>query len=126
MKRFAGHAQPLRCSRQRKNSGASRRQEVAREVEQLPARHLQRPAQDEASGLGATEMAVRSAMHHAGGVALTELLQFAAPASGQRTLPCSCDHQASYRDLRSKPVLSTVGQVKVSRFYYLCSHCHSG
>ena len=74
----------------------------------------------------ANEMAVRSAMHHAGAVALTELLQFAAPVSDQRTLPCACGHQACYRELRSKPVLTVVGHVKVSRPYYLCSHCHPG
>jgi len=76
--------------------------------------------------LEANEMAVRSAMHHAGAVALTELLQFAAPVSDQRTLPCACGHQACYRELRSKPVLTVVGHVKVSRPYYLCSHCHTG
>ena len=69
---------------------------------------------------------MRSAMHQAGASALTELLQFAAPDAGQRTVPCSCGHQAHYRELRSKPVLTAVGKVEVSRPYYLCSHCHSG
>ena len=71
-------------------------------------------------------MAVRSAMHHAGAVALRELLQFPAPATEQHTLPCACGQQASYRELRSKPVLTAVGSVKVSRPYYLCPHCHVG
>ena len=71
-------------------------------------------------------MAVRSAMHHAGATALSELLQFPAPAAEQRTLPCACGHRAHYRELRSKPVLTAVGSVKVSRPYYLCSHCHAG
>ena len=74
----------------------------------------------------AIEMAVRSAMHHAGAVALTELLQLAVPDADQRTIPCSCGQQAGYRELRSKPVLTVVGQVKVLRPYYLCSHCHTG
>jgi hypothetical protein len=76
--------------------------------------------------LEAIEMAVRSAMHRAGAAALTELLQFPAPAADQRTIPCSCGHQAQYRELRSKPVLTAVGKVKISRPYYLCSHCHTG
>jgi hypothetical protein len=76
--------------------------------------------------LEAIEMAVRSAMHHAGATALSELLQFPAPATEQRTLPCACGHRAHYRELRSKPVLTAVGSVKVSRPYYLCSHCHTG
>jgi len=76
--------------------------------------------------LEAIEMAVRSAMHHAGATALTELLQFPVPAANQRTLPCSCGRQASYREIRSKPVLTAVGPVNVSRPYYLCPHCHNG
>ncbi len=71
-------------------------------------------------------MAVRSAMHHAGAAALTELLRFPSPAADQRTIPCSCGHQAHYRELRCKPVLTAVGKVKISRPYYLCSHCHTG
>jgi hypothetical protein len=76
--------------------------------------------------LEAIEMAVRSAMHHAGATALTELLQFPTPAAGQRPLPCPCGHHAFYRELRCKPVLTAVGPVIVSRPYYLCPHCHTG
>jgi hypothetical protein len=76
--------------------------------------------------LEAIEMAVRTAMHQAGASALTELLRFPVPARGQRTLPCSCGHQAHYRELRSKPVLTAVGEVEVSRPYYLCPYCHTG
>jgi hypothetical protein len=76
--------------------------------------------------LEAIEMAVRSAMHQAGAAALAELLQFPVPDDDQRRLPCSCGHQAHYRELRSKPVLTAVGEVSVSRPYYLCPHCHSG
>lgn len=72
------------------------------------------------------EMAVRSAMHQAGAAALSELLQFAVPGADQRSVPCSCGQQAHYRELRSKPVLTAVGKVEVSRPYYLCSHCHAG
>lgn len=71
-------------------------------------------------------MVVRSAMHHAGATALSELLQFPVPATEQRTLPCACGHRAHYRELRSKPVLTAVGRVEVSRPYYLCPHCHAG
>lgn len=76
--------------------------------------------------LEAIESAVRSAMHRAGAAALSELLQFPAPASEQRSLLCSCGHQAHYRELRTKPVLTAVGTVNVSRPYYLCPHCHVG
>lgn len=76
--------------------------------------------------LEAIEMLVRSVMHQAGAAALTRLLEFAAPASEQRTIACSCGHQAHYREQRSKPILTAVGKVEVSRPYYLCPHCHTG
>lgn len=76
--------------------------------------------------LEAVEMAVRSAMHRAGAAALTELLDFPAPAKTHPTVACPCGQAASYRELRSKPVLTAVGPVQVSRPYYLCPHCHTG
>jgi hypothetical protein len=65
-------------------------------------------------------------MHHAGATALSELLQFSAPAVEQRSIPCVCGHQARYEELRCKPVLTAVGEITVSRPYYLCTHCHQG
>jgi hypothetical protein len=76
--------------------------------------------------LEATEMALRSARHHAGATALSQLLQFPVPASAQRSIPGSCGHPAGYQELRSKPVLTAVGEVTISRPYYLCAHCHRG
>ena len=72
------------------------------------------------------EGVVRSAMHRAGAAALTQLLQFPVPAPEQRRRPCPCGQQAVYRELRPKPVLTAVGEVTVSRPYYLCPHCHQG
>ena len=71
-------------------------------------------------------MAVRTAMHHAGAAVLTKLLQLPAPDADQRNIPCACGHQARYRELRSKSILSVVGNVEISRPYYLCPHCHVG
>lgn len=65
-------------------------------------------------------------MHHAGAAALSELLQFPAPAPNHYSVPCRCGQQARYREIRSKPVLTAVGRVEVSRPYYLCPHCHTG
>jgi hypothetical protein len=76
--------------------------------------------------LEAVEMAVRSAMHQAGAAALGELLRFPPPPADQRTHPCICGQQAHYKDLRSKPILTAVGKLEVSRPYYLCPHCHTG
>ena len=76
--------------------------------------------------LEALETAVRAAMHRVGAAALSELLQFPAPAYEQRIIPCGCGHQAHYRELRAKTVLTVVGATNVSRPYYLCPHCHIG
>jgi hypothetical protein len=76
--------------------------------------------------LEATEMALRSALHRAGAAALSQLLQFPAPSEEGRTLACPCGQQASYREQRSKPVLTAVGPVEVLRPYYLCAHCGVG
>jgi len=76
--------------------------------------------------LEAMEMAVRSAMHRAGAAALSELLEFPAPANSARTLACPCGQPAPYRELRSKPLLTAGGKVQVSRPYFLGSHCHTG
>jgi len=76
--------------------------------------------------LEAVESALRAALHQAGAAALNELLQFEAPAAHQRQLPCSCGHRAQYQEIRSKPLFTIVGPVRLSRPYYLCSRCHVG
>ena len=101
-------------------------QEVTHEVEQFLRVVFQGHRKTGHLDLEAIETAIRSAMHRAGAAALTELLQFPAPAAEQRSIPCACGHQAHYRDLRDKPVLTVVGMVSISRPYYLCPHCHTG
>jgi len=76
--------------------------------------------------LEAIEMAMRSAMHQAGAAALSELLQFDAPAPEQRQLPCACGHMAHYVELRPKTMLTAVGEAECLRPYFLCDDCHRG
>ena len=76
--------------------------------------------------LEATEMAVRSALHRAGAAALSQLLQFPAPSDEPRTVACPCGQPAHYHQLRTKPMLTVVGPVEVSRPYYWCPDCHTG
>jgi hypothetical protein len=99
---------------------------VAREVEHLLQVIFQGQRKSGRLDLEAIEMAVRSAMHRAGAAALSELLHFPAPANPHHTVACPCGQQATYRELRSKPLLTVVGRVQISRPYYLCPHCHSG
>ena len=76
--------------------------------------------------LEAVEMGFRTALHQAGAAALSHLLQFPEPARDQREIPCRCGHQACYRELRSRALLTVLGEVKLVRPWYLCPHCHQG
>src|SRR5208337_5102458 len=124
--RIAPWSQRVAAGASRKKTAAAIHQEVAREINQLLGRIFAQRHKDGRTDLEAIETAVRSALHQAGAAALTELLQFPAPATNPRTLPCSCGQSAHYGGLRSKPVLTVVGRVEVSRPYYGCPNCHVG
>jgi Uncharacterised protein family (UPF0236) len=99
---------------------------VAREVNQLLGRVFAQRRKDGRTDLEAVESALRAALHQAGAAALSELLQFEAPSADQRQWPCPCGQHAQYQEIRSKPVLTIVGPIRLSRPYYLCSQCHIG
>jgi hypothetical protein len=109
-----------------KKTAARIHQEITREVNQLLSRIFAERGNHGLTDLEAVENALRVVLHQAGAAALSELLQFDVPAPDQRQLPCPCGHHAQYRELRSKLVLTVVGQAQVSRPYYLCPHCHQG
>ena len=71
-------------------------------------------------------MGLRAALHQAGAAALTELLQLPEPAAGQRSVACPCGGQAHYRELRSRRLLTALGEVELTRPWYLCPRCHHG
>jgi hypothetical protein len=70
-------------------------------------------------------MAFRAALHQAGAAALSQLLQFPEPAADQRIIPCPCGGQARYRELRSRRILTALGEVELTRPWYLCPRCHN-
>jgi len=74
----------------------------------------------------AVEMGFRAALHQAGAAALSHLLRFPKPAIEQRDIPCPCGHQAHYRELRSRRLLTALGEVELVRPWYLCPNCHNG
>ena len=65
-------------------------------------------------------------MHRAGASALSQLLRGDPPGADQREVPCPCGHKARYRELRTRHVLTAVGEVEKLRAWYLCPHCHNG
>jgi hypothetical protein len=72
------------------------------------------------------ETSLRAALHQAGAAALTQILQFEAPAPEEHRLPCRCGHHAQVQEVRSKPLLTVVGPARLSRPYYWCSQCGTG
>jgi hypothetical protein len=76
--------------------------------------------------LEAVEMALRSSLHQVGAVALGQWLQCRPPGPDERQQPCPCGQLALYRELRSRRILTALGEVEIRRPYYLCPHCHQG
>jgi Uncharacterised protein family (UPF0236) len=76
--------------------------------------------------LEALETGFRTALHQAGAAALTQLLRFPEPAPEQRAIACACGQQARYRELRSRRILTAVGEAELTRPWYLCPSCHNG
>ncbi len=69
---------------------------------------------------------MRAAMHRAGAAALSQLLRCEPPGPEQREIPCACGQKARYREMRSRRVLTAVGEVEFLRPWHLCPHCHNG
>ena len=69
---------------------------------------------------------MRAAMHQAGAAALSRLLRCEPPGPDQREIPCPCGRRARYREMRSRRVLTAVGEVEFLRPWYLCPQCHDG
>jgi len=57
---------------------------------------------------------------------LGQLLQRDPPGPNDREVPCPCGHQARYREMRARHVLTAVGEVELLRPWYLCPNCHNG
>jgi len=71
-------------------------------------------------------MAMRAAMHRAGATALSQLLRTDPPGLDKREIACPCGQKARYREMRSRRVLTAVGEVELLRPWYLCRKCHHG
>lgn len=101
-------------------------QEVAYEVSRLLHLVFQERRKNSGLDLEAMEMAMRSALHQVGAVALGQLLQCDPPSPDQRKQACPCGQTAPYRELRPRRILTALGEVELLRPYYLCPHCHHG
>jgi hypothetical protein len=109
-----------------KKTLATIQQEVAYEVSRLLHLVFQERHKNRGLDLEAVEMALRSAMHQVGAVALGQLLRCDPPSLHQRKQACPCGQTALYRELRARRILTALGEVELLRPYYLCPHCHHG
>jgi len=121
-----GRVRSRTLSRQRKKNGRSDPPGNRARSRTTFARHLRRSPQSGTS---------RPGSHRSGGAfdeasgrssRSDSTLAIPSPAAERRTVACPCGRQAPYRELRSKPVLTALGRVEVSRPYYLCAHCRTG
>lgn len=101
-------------------------QEIAREINLLLQRLFHERHQSHPTDLEALEMAVRTTLLQAGTAVLSQLLRYEAPPAEQRKLPCPCGQTAVYRELRSRNLLTVVGETTLTRPWYLCPSCHQG
>jgi hypothetical protein len=98
--------------------------EFAREVTTLLCRTFAERKQTVDLDLEEVVMAFRAAVHQAGAAVLGQLLQFPEPAAGQPTIPYPCGSKAHYCGLRSRPILTPLGEVELARpWYRWCRRC---
>jgi hypothetical protein len=60
-------------------------------------------------------MAMRAARHRAGATALNQLLRADPPGPDRREIACRCGQKARYREMRSRRVLTAVGEAELLR-----------
>jgi len=80
----------------------------------------------EDSQLRDLERATIVAMRRVGRQFLRLLIEAARPAEPAETVPCACGETANYVREREGTVITFMGQIEVTRAYYLCGACRSG
>jgi hypothetical protein len=86
------------------------RREVEGEVSSLVRLVFQEQRKTGRLDLEAVEMALRAALHQAGAALLSQLLRSDLPGPDQREVACACGQKARSREMRSRSVLTAVGQ----------------
>jgi len=80
----------------------------------------------EGTDLRDLETATVAAMKQVGQRFLRLLIEACQPTEPAETIPCRCGGTAAYVRHREGTVITLVGQIRVSRAYYLCNRCHEG
>jgi len=83
-------------------------------------------AQREETELRDLEKVTQEAMKQVGQRFLQLLVEVCRPEERPATIPCRCGGTAEFERHREGTGLTTVGQIAVTRAYYLCAECHEG
>lgn len=111
------------------NISGKRQEAFVGEISELAgqlARKLSDWAKSEQRPLLDMEQAALQALHELGSHLLAGLCQLAVAAYPDPQVRCSCGQSAPYERLRQAHVPTLLGQITVTRPYYLCPSCHHG
>ena len=76
--------------------------------------------------LEATEIYIRSSMHHIGSLMLEKILNSDNGDFQGKSIPCEKGHTFEFKDYRDKKLLTVLGSVTVKRAYYYDKDCQKG
>lgn len=76
--------------------------------------------------LEATEIYIRSSMHHIGSLMLEKILNSDNGDFQGKSMPCEKGHTFEFKDYRDKKLLTVLGSVTVKRAYYYDKDCQKG
>jgi hypothetical protein len=90
------------------------------------ARQLSEWAASERHTLAEMEQTTLKTLHELGNALLTGLCHLYVAPYPEQHLPCPCGGNADYQRMRSAHMTTLLGDVDLTRAYYLCQHCHHG
>ncbi len=108
-----------------KKTAVAVHREVAREIQAFLQVTFAADRKGEGTDMEALETGTRDALHRAGAVVLSRLLE-ANPGPTATQVPCACGQSAQYHDVRSKQIMTVLGKAELKRAYYVCPRCHKG
>lgn len=82
--------------------------------------------EQESPALRDLEEATAAVMQRVGQRFLRVLIEACQPEKPAETIPCRCGSTAAYVRHREGSIITLMGQIRVSRAYYLCAGCHEG
>jgi hypothetical protein len=108
-----------------KKTAVAVHREVAREIQAFLQVTFAADRKKEGTDMESLEMGTRDALHRAGAVVLSRLLELNQDPTATQ-VSCECGQPAQYHDVRSKQIVTVLGKAELKRAYYVCPRCHKG